>query len=60
MEISEISGLWNNIKKYNKILTTFHLQHFFQKVSIFHERVQILKNIDMPQQLPTAEANFEH
>ena len=31
MEISKISGLWSNIKQYDEILTTFHLQHFFKK-----------------------------
>ena len=29
IEISKISGLWNNITKH-KILTIFHLQHFFK------------------------------
>ena len=30
MEISKISELWSIIKKYDKILTTFHRQQFFK------------------------------
>ena len=45
MEISKISGLWSNIKKYDKILTIFHLQHFFKNRSVFSEHVQSLDNI---------------
>ena len=40
MEISEISGLWSNIKKYDKTIATFHLQHSFKKGSVFSEHVQ--------------------
>ena len=41
MEIFKMLGLWSNIKKYDKILTTFHLQHFFKKGSVSSEHVQI-------------------
>ena len=41
MEIPKISGLRSNIKKYDKILTIFYLQHFFKKVSVFSEHVQL-------------------
>ena len=44
MEISKISRLWSNIKKY-KILTTFHLQYFFKKGYVFSEHVQTLAYI---------------
>lgn len=41
MEISQISGFKCNIKKYDKILRTFHLRHFVKKVSVFSEHVQL-------------------
>ena len=45
MKISQISGLWSNIKKFDKILTIFHLQHFFKKGSVFSEHVYVKFNI---------------
>ena len=40
MGIPNISELWSNIKKYDKILTTFPQHHFFKKGSVFSEHVQ--------------------
>ena len=41
MEISKVSGLWSNIKKYDKTLTTFHLQHFFKEGPVFSEHLYL-------------------
>ena len=42
MEISKVSGLWSNIKKYDKTLTTFHLQHFFKEGPVFSEHLYLI------------------
>ena len=39
MEISKMSGLWSNTKKY-KVLTTSHSHYVFKKESVFSEHVQ--------------------